>query len=284
MTTVNSPDGTVIGYESVGAGAPLVLVHGSTGTLARWGSVTPVLAQRYTVHAMDRRGRGLSAAEVEPYSLDREAEDVAAVAEAVGGDVYVVGHSYGALAVLQAALITSAFRRIMLYEPPILSPGLSVTSPEAVAQIKTTSDPREVLEAFYRETLHLSESAIKDLAEREFSYLAESIGHTAGRELAEVRAYRATERLAAITVPVRLLLGTESPAYLRAATAAVAARIPGATIVALHGQGHQAIDYDPQQFVRAVLEFDSSAPRREARLSRASTKKGHLAVTARRVR
>jgi pimeloyl-ACP methyl ester carboxylesterase len=264
MTTVNSPDGTVIGYESVGAGAPLVLVHGSTGTLARWGSVTPVLAQRYTVHAMDRRGRGLSAAEVEPYSLDREAEDVAAVAEAAG-DVYVVGHSYGALVVLQAALITSAFRRIMLYEPPILSPGLSVASPEAVAQIRTTSDPREVLEAFYRETLHLSESAIKDLAEREFSYLAGSIGHTAGRELAEVRAYRATERLAAITVPVRLLLGTESPAYLRAATAAVAARIPGATIVALHGQGHQAIDYDPQQFVRAVLEFDSSAPQRDAR-------------------
>jgi pimeloyl-ACP methyl ester carboxylesterase len=265
MTTVISPDGTVIGYESVGGGPPLVLVHGSTGTRARWGSVTPALARRYTVHAMDRRGRGLSTAEVEPYSLDREADDIAAVAEAVGGDVYVVGHSYGALAVLEAALITSAFRRIMLYEPPILSPGLSVASPEALAQMKTMSDPREILEAFYRETLHLSESAIKDLAEREFSYLAGSIAHTAGRELAEVRAYRATERLAAITVPVRLLLGTESPAYLHAATAAVAARIPGATIVALHGQGHQAIDYDPQQFVRAVLEFDSSAPQRDAR-------------------
>jgi pimeloyl-ACP methyl ester carboxylesterase len=259
MTTAISPDGAVIGYESVGGGPPLVLVHGSTGTLARWCSVTPALARHYTIHAMDRRGRGLSTAEVEPYSLDREAEDIAAVAEAVGGDVYVVGHSYGALAVLEAALITSAFRRILLYEPPILSPGQNVASPEGLARIKTLSDPREILEAFYRETLHLSELAIKDLADREFSYLARSIRHTVGRELAEVRAYRSTERLAAITVPVRLLLGTESPAYLRAATAAVAARIPGATIVALHGQGHQAIDYDPPQFVRAVLEFDSSA-------------------------
>ena len=98
MTTVISPDGTVIGYESVGGGPPMVLVHGSTGTRARWCSVTPTLAQRYTVRAMDRRGRGLSTAEVEPYSLGREAEDVAAVAEAVGGDVDVVGHSYGALA------------------------------------------------------------------------------------------------------------------------------------------------------------------------------------------
>lgn len=270
MTTVISSDGTVIGYKSVGAGPPLLLVHGSTGTRDRWRSVTPTLAQRYTVHAMDRRGRGLSTAEVEPYSLGREAEDVAAVAEAVGGDVYVVAHSYGALAVLEAALITPAFRRIVLYEPPIPSPDLKVVSPEGWARITTTSDPREILEAFYRETLHVSQSAIEDLAEREFPYLAGSIGHTAGRELAEVRAFRLTERHAKIAAPVRMLLGTESPAYLRAATAAVAARIPGATIVALHGQGHQAIDYDPPQFVQAVLQFDSSQAGSRATAARES--------------
>lgn len=257
MATVVSPDGTVIGYESVGAGPPLLLVHGSTGTRARWRPVTPELARRYTVHAMDRRGRGLSTAEAEPYSLGREAEDVAAVAEAVGGDVYVVGHSYGALAVLDAAPITRAFRRIVLYEPPIPSLGLDVGSPGGWARITALSDPRDILEAFYRETLQLSESAIKDLANREFPYLAGSIRHTAGRELAQTRAYRLTERHANITTPVRMLLGTESPAYLRAATAVLAAKIPGATIVALHGQGHQAIDYDPDQFARAVLEFDS---------------------------
>jgi pimeloyl-ACP methyl ester carboxylesterase len=257
MATVVSADGTVIGYESVGHGPPVLLVHGSTGTRARWASVLAPLGQRYTVHAMDRRGRGLSSAEVEPYSLGREAEDVAAVAEAIGGNVYVIGHSYGALAVLEAALITSAFRRIMLYEPPILTPGLNAISPDGWARITTISDPREILNTFYRETLHLPESAIKDLADREFSHLSGSIAHTAVRELAEVRAYRATERLAAITVPVRLLLGTESPGYLRAATGTVAAQIPGATIVAMQGQGHQGIDYDPQQFVQAVLDFDS---------------------------
>src|SRR5712675_1224064 len=97
--TAISADGTVIGYESVGSGPPLLLVHGSTGTRARWSSVRAPLAQRHTVHAMDLRGRGLSTAEAGPYSLPREAEDVAAVAEAIGssvGDVYVVGHSYGA--------------------------------------------------------------------------------------------------------------------------------------------------------------------------------------------
>ncbi|OBI77892.1 alpha/beta fold hydrolase [Mycobacterium asiaticum] len=258
MSTVTSPDGSTIGYESVGSGPPLLLVHGSTGTRARWAAVTPVLARRYTVHAMDRRGRGLSTAEVPPYSLGREAEDVAAVAEALGGNVYALGHSYGALAVLEAALITPAFRRIMLYEPPIPSPCLDIGSAEGWARITALSDPRGILEAFYRETLHLSLSAIKDLADREFSYVAESIAHTAGRELTQARAYRLTGRHAEITVPVRLLLGTESPAYFRAAATLLAARLPDASIVALRGQGHQAIDYDPEQFVRAVMDFDAA--------------------------
>jgi pimeloyl-ACP methyl ester carboxylesterase len=263
MATAVSADGTLIGYESVGAGPPLLLVHGSTGTRARWSSVRTPLAQHYTVHAMDRRGRGLSTAEAGPYSLQREAEDVAAVAEAVGGDVYVVGHSYGALAVLEAALITTAFRRALLYEPPMPSPDLDVVSAQGWAQIQTAteagSDPREILDVFYRETLHLPESAIKDLAEREFCYLADSIAHTAVCELAEVNAYNAIERLTNITVPLRILLGTESPAHFGAATAALAAQIPGATIAPMRGQGHQGIDYDPQQFVAAVVDFDACA-------------------------
>jgi len=272
MSTVVSADGTVIGYESVSGGPPLLLVHGSTGTRARWSPVRGPLAQRYTVHAMDRRGRGLSTAEAGPYSLQREAEDVAAVAEAVGGDVYVVGHSYGALAVLEAALITPAFRRVVVYEPPVPSPGLGVVSPDGWAHLKalteTGSNPREILDIFYRETLHLPETAIEDLADREFRYLAGSIAHTAIRELAEVSAYRPIERLADIAVPVRILFGTESPAHFRAATAAVAAQIPGATIVALRGQGHQAIDYDPQQFIRAVVVFDEHRKLRAVPLRR----------------
>jgi pimeloyl-ACP methyl ester carboxylesterase len=92
----------MIGYETVGAGLPLLLVHGRTG--ARWWSVTPALRQRYTAHAVDPRGRGLSTVEVELCRSGREAKDVGAVAEAVGGDVCVMGHSYRALAVLEAAL------------------------------------------------------------------------------------------------------------------------------------------------------------------------------------
>ena len=94
---VESADGTRIGYESFGDGPPMLLVHGTSATRIRWAPVRDELGSRYTIHEMDRRGRGLSTAEADAYSLEREAEDVAAVAEALDDDVYVVAHSYGAL-------------------------------------------------------------------------------------------------------------------------------------------------------------------------------------------
>ena len=110
-SSVVSADGTTIGFESLGAGPPLVLVHGGTADRTRWAPVRERLAERYTVHIVDRRGRGLSTAEADQYDIRREGEDIAAVVAAVGPDVYLFGHSYGALCSLEAALLTDAIGR-----------------------------------------------------------------------------------------------------------------------------------------------------------------------------
>jgi pimeloyl-ACP methyl ester carboxylesterase len=207
---------------------------------------------------MDRRGRGVSASDADAYSLRREAEDVAAVAETIGGDVYVVAHSFGALCVIEAALITQAFRRIVLYEPRMPSPGLDVMAPATLARLKTLSDPELILEAFYFNVLQLPQSAVDDLKGTEIWRARLTTAPTITREVDEVNAYRATDRLSQIAAPVRMLLGTESPKYLRVATAAFAAQIPDTRVVALQGQAHQAIDLDPDLFVGHVLDFDTS--------------------------
>jgi pimeloyl-ACP methyl ester carboxylesterase len=56
--TVRSTDGTTITYEEVGAGPPLVLVHGSVSDRTYWAPVVPALAERCTVVSIDRRGCG----------------------------------------------------------------------------------------------------------------------------------------------------------------------------------------------------------------------------------
>jgi len=56
MHRIRSADGTSIRCWREGAGPPLVLVHGTTADHTTFRFITPILASRFTVYAMDRRG------------------------------------------------------------------------------------------------------------------------------------------------------------------------------------------------------------------------------------
>jgi hypothetical protein len=76
LNTVTSPDGTRIAFWRSGQGPPLLLVHGATADhTTTWRLVLPELERRFTVYAMDRRGRGGSG-DGTAYELRLEAEDV----------------------------------------------------------------------------------------------------------------------------------------------------------------------------------------------------------------
>src|SRR5712691_13369717 len=83
---VTSKDGTRIAVECAGAGPSLVIVHGGTGDRSRWTPLFPLFASRFRVCAMDRRGHGASG-DSPDYSLQKEAEDVAAVVNSQPGQV-----------------------------------------------------------------------------------------------------------------------------------------------------------------------------------------------------
>ena len=58
MHTVTSPDGTSIAYRRSGDGPALLLIHGATADHSTtWRIVGPMLERRFTVYAMDHRGR-----------------------------------------------------------------------------------------------------------------------------------------------------------------------------------------------------------------------------------
>ncbi|SDW57337.1 Pimeloyl-ACP methyl ester carboxylesterase [Amycolatopsis xylanica] len=257
LGSVVSRDGSVVGFEVTGHGRPLVLVHGGTADRSRWAPVLRQLADRFTVYAVDRRGRGLSTAEAETYALAREGEDIAAVAEAAGRDVYVVAHSYGALCSLEAATITDAIGRMVLYEPPIPTRGNPVFSAKVRDRIRSAPDPQTRLETFFREVIHVPESELPAMRRTPVWQARLAAVHTIVRELDAVEEFTVSDRLTRISVPVRLFLGTESPAYFAPAAEAVAAALPHADVVPLHGQDHLAIDRDPEQFVAQVLGFVS---------------------------
>lgn len=129
LTQVMSADGTLIAFEQMGYGEPLIVVGGATCDRARMRPVAERLAQDFAVINYDRRGRGESS-DTLPYAVAREVEDVDALIVRAGGRASVYGHSSGAGLALHAAARGLAIDGLILHEPPY-SPGLEEHRREA---------------------------------------------------------------------------------------------------------------------------------------------------------
>jgi pimeloyl-ACP methyl ester carboxylesterase len=81
--------GIEMGYDDVGSGLPVVLLHGFPHNRTLWGPQVSALVDRCRCIVPDLRGFGESDSEP-PYSMDRYADDVVALLEALGVDRGVV--------------------------------------------------------------------------------------------------------------------------------------------------------------------------------------------------
>jgi pimeloyl-ACP methyl ester carboxylesterase len=119
--TVRSTDGTPIAYEVHGTGPTLVLVDGAMcfrdGGPMR--GIAAAIGDDLRVVLYDRRGRGASG-DTAPFAVEREIEDLAALAEAVGGPIALFGISSGGALALRAAAALDAVTRVAVYEPPFM--------------------------------------------------------------------------------------------------------------------------------------------------------------------
>ncbi|HVF31500.1 MAG TPA: alpha/beta hydrolase [Acidimicrobiales bacterium] len=256
---VHSADGAHIGFERIGSGPPLLLVHGGTADRSRWKPVVPALSARFTLLIPDRRGRGLSKEEPEAYAIEREAEDLLAIVESVpgGGTVRVFAHSFGALVAMEAAMRTKAIGAMVLYEPPFPVPGGDVIDRPMMARFEellAVDDREGALEHFFTNVLELPPAVVEGMKGTPIWSARLAAVHTIVREGRAVQSWRLDpERLASIQGPVRLLLGTETTPALDAASRALARAMPAWELVAIEGQGHLAIDAATDVVTELVL-------------------------------
>ncbi len=259
MHTVTSKDGTSIAVWRSGVGSSLLLVHGASYDHRNaWAHVLPELERRFTVYAMDRRGRGGSGDALH-YDLQREAEDVAAVIDFIGEPVNVVGHSYGGLCALEAARLTGNVRRLVLYEAVPLS-GADAYQPGIIDRLDAllgSGDVEGMLITMMRALVERSPEEIERLrADREGWAVRLVNARTLPRELRAEQGYTfVAERFAGVRVPTLLLVGGNSPARERGNADGVAAALRQVRVEVLPEQGHTAMLLAPQAFVRAVEGF-----------------------------
>src|SRR5262245_5356833 len=117
MDTVTSRDGTTIAYDRLGQGPPVVLLPGGSVDRTANAGLAAELAGHHTVYNVDRRGRGDSG-DTQPYAVEREVEDIAAVIDAAGGRAHLYGSSSGAGLAMHAVAAGLPVARLALWEPP----------------------------------------------------------------------------------------------------------------------------------------------------------------------
>ena len=258
LGTVNSLDGTPIGYSRFGRGPGLVLLHGSMSSGAHHVELARLLSDTFTVFVPDRRGRGLSGPYREGGELQQELEDIAALLDATGA-TNLWGLSSGACIALHAARTMPAIVKVGIFEPPLFPDR---AGPSALlrqfdgemargkieAAMVTAMRGAEMGPAFFRA---LPKALIARLVgmgmaweakqpagpyptmgelaptlHADFAIVAESSGH--------LDDYRS------IQAEVLLMGGSKSPAYLKRALADLARVLPSVQRIELDGLDHAA--------------------------------------------
>jgi pimeloyl-ACP methyl ester carboxylesterase len=116
--TVVSRDGAAINFLTLGSGPSVIVVPGALSTAAGYTRFGQALAAHFSVHIIERRGRGRSPAQDSDYSMRAECDDVIALQRETGASL-LVGHSFGGLVALETARNNPALAKMAVYEPGV---------------------------------------------------------------------------------------------------------------------------------------------------------------------
>lgn len=250
MPHVISADGTAIGYDRLSDEGPVViLVCGGLDDGAENIPLGEHLAEAYTVVTCRRRGRGDSG-DAQPYAVEREIEDLAAVIDAVGGRAHLFGASSGGALTLEAAAAGLPVERVAVHEVPYLLGEEMLTAwrdyRAALTAALDADDRDEALRLFMR----LAGSADSDIAAAQAAPVWPAL-----RALAPTLRYDAAclgdgpppaTRLATVTQPVLLTTGALVDPhsaglpvdFFGAAADAAASSLPNARRTTIEVAGH----------------------------------------------
>jgi len=238
-------DGARIWHASFGQGPPVVLLHGGLGHSGNWGNQVPaLLAAGYRAIVIDSRGHGRSTRDDRPYSYERMASDVLAVLDALRVDrARFVGWSDGACIAL-----------VLADRAPERAAGVFFFACNMDPSGTKEIEPSPLLDRCFAR--HRKDYAALSATPGQFDAFVAAVS-----EMMRTQPDYRAQDLAAIAVPVTIVLG-EHDEFIRPEHAAYLARtIPGATLTTLPGVSHFAPLQRPERFNAAMLAFLDRLPR-----------------------
>jgi pimeloyl-ACP methyl ester carboxylesterase len=243
----------VLPLVRVGAGAPVLLVHGSAADHTTWSiqlHARSALAQRFELIAYDRRAGAVS--------IEQHADDAAAICASLGRDVVAVGSSFGAVVALELIRRHASFvRGAVLCEPPLAASDAEAPIPDTfLAQFDAIAARDGGLAAgeyFLRQVL--GDVAYQRMP-RTYQARSKAMWRQIRDDSAALGGYRVRyAQLREVATPCLLLGGDRSAASFRPTIEALAGALGHARLEILAGAGHMMQAEAPRAFADSVIRF-----------------------------
>jgi pimeloyl-ACP methyl ester carboxylesterase len=248
---VTSKDGTSIAYEESGSGPALIIVAAALADRDGTTRLANHLARHFTIVNYDRRGRGQSS-DTQPYSVEREVEDIEALIDAAGGSAFVFGSSSGSVLALDAASRLGAkVKKLFMYEPPFIvdttHPPLSADFSRQIGDLVTAGHRNDAVKLFFARGMGIPSFAVTLM--RWFmpgwSEMA-AIAHTLPYDLAVLDGTQAGKPLPVTrwrenAAPTLIAVGSKSEPFFHTGAQALVPLLPRAEYQSLEGLDHSAI-------------------------------------------
>jgi pimeloyl-ACP methyl ester carboxylesterase len=226
-------------HVEVGAGPPVVLLHGGLANSDYLAGQARVLAQAHRVILVDSRGHGRSTRDQRPFGYDLMADDVIALLDKLKIDkAAIMGWSDGGIIGLDLAMrYPNRVTRVFAFGANTSKSGL-----------KDGFDKSPIFAAYMaragREYVQLSTTP------KEYAAFQEQIG-----KMWESEPDWTDAQLRAIRTPVWVVDGEHDEGIKREHTEYIAATIPGARLLILANVSHFAFIQDPATFNDAIKRF-----------------------------
>jgi pimeloyl-ACP methyl ester carboxylesterase len=236
----------------------ILLLHSSGLSARQWGRLVSELGSRPLL-APDLIGHGASPPwpEPKPFSFRMDVDALVTKLDAEG-PMHVVGHSYGALVGLLAALARPRLvPSLVLFEPVAFGLLDPVRDRDACDELARASLPWEVGPERWLQSFvdywggQGAWAALREEARAEFrrvGWVVREAVKTLLEDRTPASAYRVLDQ------PVCLLTGEKSPLAARRVVERLAAELPNASVVRIPGAGHMAPLTHPDPVNRAIIE------------------------------
>jgi pimeloyl-ACP methyl ester carboxylesterase len=265
--------GRAVGYLEHGDGpaAPLLLLHGFTGSKEDFAPVLEALASDRRVVAVDLPGHGDSEGEDDPaaHSLSAQASWLLAVVDALGiGDLHLLGHSMGGLVVQRVALLASERLRSLV----LMGTGLGAVREEAaegwIVPIAVAARDHG-MEAAWEQSRRID--AARGIEPRsgdperdafvQRRFLALNPAAVVGEARTLIAAAPAGAFLRGIDLPVLVLHGEDDEAWLPGEQRLLADTVRGAELAVIADAAHSPQLENTAAWLKVVLDFLDRAER-----------------------